>query len=134
MIEHLVNTYFAREQPWLHVLDETHSRDSRRRDGRYSSSLLINSTLALASRYLIRMEVHSGPNNPYSACRAFLQSAKTSLQIGLKWLRTTTVQTIELMSIFYVTIGSNAAGRLLSLHMGLNMDMVAVRTAAEAQE
>ena len=129
LIEHLVDLYFEWEQPWLQVVDETLFRDSWHRNGRYYSPLLLDCILALASRYSMKPEVRSNPNDANTAGQAFCQSAEARLQSELKWPRITTVQSLSLLSIYYVAIGSDAAGWLhhgmsirLILDMGINID------------
>ncbi|KAL5610610.1 hypothetical protein FOBRF1_006727 [Fusarium oxysporum] len=130
--EHLIDLYFAWEQPWLQVVDEALFRDSRRSNGRYHSALLLDCIMALASRYSNRPEVRSDPRDPNTAGMAFIQSAEARLQGELKWPRITTVQSLAIMAIFYVAVGSDAAGWLhhgmairLVLDMGLNLDSIA---------
>ncbi|KAJ3548888.1 hypothetical protein NM208_g790 [Fusarium decemcellulare] len=127
--EHLIDVYFEWEQPWLQVVDEALFRDSRRNNGRYYSALLLDCMLALASRYSERTEARSDPRDPNTAGMIFIKAAESRLQSELTWPRITTVQSLAIMAIFYVAVGSDAAGWLhhgmairLILDMGLNID------------
>ncbi|SPJ75718.1 related to C6 transcription factor [Fusarium torulosum] len=130
--EHLINLFFEWEQPWLQVVDEALFRDSRRSNGRYHSALLLDCMMALASRYSDRPDVRSDLRDSDTAGMAFMQSAEVRLQGELKWPTITTVQSLAIMAIFYVAIGSDAAGWLhhgmairLVLDMGFNLDTTA---------
>ncbi|KAH6950812.1 fungal-specific transcription factor domain-containing protein [Fusarium avenaceum] len=130
--ENLVNLYFEWEQPWLQVVDEALFRDSRRNNDRYHSALLPDCMMALASRYSDRPDVRSDPRDSNTAGMVFMKSAEVRLQGELKWPTITTVQSLAIMAIFYVAIGSDAAGWLhhgmairLVLDMGFNLDTTA---------
>ncbi|KAG5660937.1 hypothetical protein KAF25_002580 [Fusarium avenaceum] len=130
--ENLIRLYFEWEQPWLQAVDEALFRDSRRSNGRYHSPLLIDCMMALASRYSDRPDVRSDPRDSNTAGMTFMRSAEVRLQGELKWPTITTVQSLAIMAIFYVAIGSDAAGWLhhgmairLVLDMGFNLDTTA---------
>uniref|UniRef100_A0A0B7KL34 Zn(2)-C6 fungal-type domain-containing protein n=1 Tax=Bionectria ochroleuca TaxID=29856 RepID=A0A0B7KL34_BIOOC len=129
LIHYLIDIYFEWEQPWFQVVDEALFRGSLQNGGRYYSPLLRDCMLALASRYSDRTETRSDPENPNTAGAPFIQAAEARLQAEVKWPRITTVQSLSIMAIFYVAIGSDAAGWLhqgmairLSLDMGLNLE------------
>lgn len=127
--DELIATYFKWEQPWAQVVDEHLFRSHRATKGRYFSSLLLNSILAIASRYSTRREIRSDPNDPKTAGIPFLEKAETLLHSELRWPSITTIQSLSILGVFYVAIGSDAAGWLhagmaqrLALDMGLNID------------
>ncbi|KAL6407211.1 Zn(2)-Cys(6) zinc finger domain protein [Ilyonectria robusta] len=129
LMTHLIDLYFKWEQPWCQVVDESLFRQSKQTNGRYFSPLLLNCILAIASRYCDRPEVRSDPDDPNTAGRIFLDTAEVLLHFDLKWPSITTIQSLEIMAIHYVAIGSDAAGWLhhgmatrLALDMGLNLD------------
>ncbi|KAM0476572.1 hypothetical protein ACHAP7_006822 [Fusarium lateritium] len=130
--ENLIHLFFEWEQPWLQVIDEALFQDSRRSNGRYHSALLLDCMMALASRYSDRLDVRSDPRDSNTAGMIFMKSAEVRLQAELKWPTITTVQSLAIMAIFYVAVGSDAAGWLhhgmairLVLDMGFNLDTTA---------
>ncbi|KAK7419601.1 hypothetical protein QQX98_003192 [Neonectria punicea] len=127
--EHLINLYFEWEQPWNQVVNERLFRHSRQNGGRFFSPLLLNSILGLGSRYSDRIEVRTDPDDPNTAGRMFLETAEVLLHFDLKWPSITTIQSLAVMAMLYVAVGSDAAGWLhhgmairLALDMGLNLD------------
>ncbi|KAH7131319.1 fungal-specific transcription factor domain-containing protein, partial [Dactylonectria macrodidyma] len=128
-VEHLIDLYFEWEQPWCQLVDEQLFRQSRQNGGRFFSPLLLNCILAIGSRYSDKVEVRADPDDPNTAGRMFLETAEVLLHFDLKWPSITTIQSLGVMAIFYVAIGSDAAGWLhhgmairLVLDMGLNLD------------
>ncbi|KAJ5966655.1 hypothetical protein N7501_002903 [Penicillium viridicatum] len=126
---HLIDLYFEWEQPWLQVVNEELFRDSMRSGGRYFSPLLLNCILALGSRYCDRIEVRSDPNDSNTAGKIFLERAERLIQNDLRWPKITTIQSLAIMGMAYIAMGSDAAGWLhqgmairLALDMGFNMD------------
>ncbi|CAI7640510.1 unnamed protein product [Penicillium crustosum] len=126
---HLIDLYFEWEQPWLQVVNEKLFRDSMRSGGRYFSPLLLNCILALGSRYCDRIEVRSDPNDSNTAGKIFLERAERLIQNDLRWPKITTIQSLAIMGMAYIAMGSDAAGWLhqgmanrLALDMGFNMD------------
>ncbi|KAK9848425.1 hypothetical protein MYU51_016627 [Penicillium brevicompactum] len=126
---HLIDLYFEWEQPWFQLVNETLFRDSMRDGGRYFSPLLLYSILAVGSRYCDRIEVRTDPNDPNTAGKMFLERAESIIQNDLRWPKITTIQSLAIMGMAYIAIGSDAAGWLyqgsanrLALDMGLNMD------------
>ncbi|OMP86111.1 Nitrogen assimilation transcription factor nirA [Diplodia seriata] len=133
LVEHLIDLYFEWEQPWYQVVDEALFRDSRQSNGRYFSPLLLYCILAVASRYSDRPEVRSDPQDPNTAGIIFLEHAEALLHFDLKWPSVTTIQSLAIMAVLYVAIGSDAAGWLhhgmairMMLDKGLNMDSTIV--------
>ncbi|KAJ5427461.1 Transcription factor [Penicillium cf. griseofulvum] len=126
---HLIDLYFEWEQPWFQMVNETLFRDSMTCGGRYFSPLLLNCILALGSRYCDRIEVRSDPNDSNTAGKIFLDQAEKLIQNDLKWPKITTIQSLAIMGMAYIAMGSDAAGWLhqgmanrLALDMGFNMD------------
>ncbi|CAG8902444.1 unnamed protein product [Penicillium egyptiacum] len=126
---HLIDLYFEWEQPWLQMVNEKLFRDSMRHGGRYFSPLLLNCILALGSRYCDRIEVRSDPNDSNTAGKIFLEKAEELIQNDLRWPKITTIQSLAIMGMVYIAMGSDAAGWLhqgmanrLALDMGFNMD------------
>ncbi|VUC31664.1 unnamed protein product [Clonostachys rosea] len=154
LTENLIDLYFEWEQPWLQVVDETLFRDSRERNGRYFSPLLLCCILAIASRFSDDTRVRSDPEDPNTAGLIFLEHAEALLHFDLKWPNITTVQSLTIMAIFYVVCknpsgvvpvklntlqatGADAAGWLhhgmatgLIIDMGLNIDSTSVTGSA----
>ncbi|CAL5867167.1 uncharacterized protein PFLUO_LOCUS1379 [Penicillium psychrofluorescens] len=126
---HLLDLYFEWEQPWYPVINEKLFRESLAYGGRYCSSLLLNCVLALGSRYSDRLEVRTDPNDSNTAGKAFIEKAERLIPHDLKWPSITTIQSLTIMNMVYVAMGSDAAGWLhqgmairLALDMGFNMD------------
>ncbi|KAJ6014307.1 hypothetical protein N7540_008898 [Penicillium herquei] len=126
---HLINLYFDWEQPWSQVVNETLFRESLACGGRYCSNLLLNCILAMGSRYCDRIEIRSDPNDSNTAGKMFISTAEKLLKNDLRWPKITTIQSLAIMGIFYIAMGSDAAGWLhqgmanrLAIDMGLNMD------------
>ncbi|KAJ6129437.1 hypothetical protein N7512_002217 [Penicillium capsulatum] len=126
---HLIDLYFEWEQPWLQVVNEQLFRDSLACGGRYCNPLLLNCILALGARYSERLDVRSDPNDPNTAGKLFLENAERLVANDLRWPKITTIQSLAIMGMVYVAMGSDAAGWLhqgmagrLALDMGLNMD------------
>ncbi|RMJ07962.1 hypothetical protein CDV36_012432 [Fusarium kuroshium] len=129
LVDHLIEIYFEWEQPWFQVVDRKLFLESRRDGGRYFSHLLLYSILAIASRYTSLEEVRTDTQDVNTAGLGFLQQAEARLQADLKWPSITTIQSLTIMAIMYVAIGSDASGWLhhgmairLVLDMGLNLD------------
>ncbi|KAM5352666.1 hypothetical protein ACJ41O_005388 [Fusarium nematophilum] len=126
---HLIDLYFEWEQPWCQVVDETLFRQSMKDGGRYFSPLLLNCILAMGSRYTDLLAVRTDPDDVNTAGRSFLDRAEDLLQADLKSPLITTIQSLAIMAVLYVAIGSDASGWLhhgmairLVLDMGLNFD------------
>ncbi|KAJ5157855.1 Transcription factor [Penicillium canariense] len=126
---HLIDLYFEWEQPWYQVVNEKLFRESLACGGRYSSPLLLNCILALGSRYCDRIEVRSDPADPNTAGKMFIDNAEKLIQNDLRWPKITTIQSLAIMGMVYIAMGSDAAGWLhqgmasrLALDMGFNMD------------
>jgi hypothetical protein len=100
--DHLIDLYFTWEQPWYPVVNEGLFRHSERANGRYCSPLLLNSILALGSRYTERMEVRSDVDDANTAGRVFLEKAEVLLHYGLKWPDITTIQSLAILSIVHI--------------------------------
>ncbi|XDG07557.1 hypothetical protein ABKA04_007172 [Annulohypoxylon sp. FPYF3050] len=127
--EELIRIYFKWEQPWVQVVDEKLFRDHRTTKGKYFSPLLLNCILAVASRLGHFEETRSVPDDPKTAGVYFLEKAEILLHYELRWPSVTTIQSLCILGIVYVAIGSDAAGWLhagmaarLALNMGLNLD------------
>ncbi|KAF5630184.1 C6 transcription factor [Fusarium sp. NRRL 25303] len=127
--EHLISCYFEWNNPWCQYVNEDLFRQSERAGGRYSSPFLLNSVLALGSRYSDRSEVRPFTCHPNCAGRRFLAKANSFLHEELKKPTITTIQALAISGIFYVAIGQDAAGWLrhgmaiqLALDMGMNLD------------
>ncbi|KAH7123495.1 fungal-specific transcription factor domain-containing protein [Dactylonectria estremocensis] len=128
-VEHLIDLYFEWEEPWCQLVDEQLFRKSRQTGGRFFSPLLLNCVLAMGSRYSDMVEVRTDPDDPNTAGRMFLETAEVLLHFDLKWPSITTIQSLGVLAILYVAVGSDAAGWLhhgmairLVLDMGLNLD------------
>ncbi|CAI7637055.1 unnamed protein product [Penicillium glandicola] len=126
---HLIDLYFEWEQPWLQMVNEKLFRESMKDGGRYFSPLLLNCILALGSRYCDRIEVRSDPNDSNTAGKMFLEKAEELIRNDLRWPKITTIQSLAIMGMAYIAMGSDAAGWLhqgmanrLALDMGFNMD------------
>ncbi|KAJ5625387.1 hypothetical protein N7510_001696 [Penicillium lagena] len=126
---HLLDLFFEWEQPWFPVINEKLFRESLACGGRYCSSLLLNCVLALGSRYSDRLEVRTDPNDSNTAGKMFIEEAERLIQHDLRWPSITTIQSLTIMNMMYVAMGSDAAGWLhqgmairLALDMGFNMD------------
>lgn len=133
---HLIDLYFAWEQPWYQIVDEDLFRDSMANRGRYFTPLLLYSILAMGSRYSDRIETRTDANDPNTAGRFFLEQAKTLLHREMERPSLTTIQALGLIGMFYIATGADAAGWLhhgmanrLSLDMGLNLDPAAFEGA-----
>ncbi|RAH87507.1 hypothetical protein BO86DRAFT_351332 [Aspergillus japonicus CBS 114.51] len=127
--EHLIALYFQWEQPWLQLVDEQLFRQSLHQEGRYCSPLLLHCILAMGARYSERLEVRSTPDDPNTAGESLLEVAEVLLHFDLRSPSITTIQSLGIMAIFYVAIGSDSKGWLrhgmairLALDMGLNLD------------
>ncbi|EAW20573.1 Zn(II)2Cys6 transcription factor [Aspergillus fischeri NRRL 181] len=133
---HLIDLYFAWEQPWYQIVDEELFRESMANRGRYFTPLLLYSILAMGSRYSDRVETRTDANDPNTAGRFFLEQAKTLLHGEMERPSLTTIQALGLIGMFYIATGADAAGWLhhgmanrLSLDMGLNLDPAAFEGA-----
>ncbi|KAJ5578461.1 fungal-specific transcription factor domain-containing protein [Penicillium hispanicum] len=129
LAEHLIDIYFQWEQPWHQVVDENLFRQSHKDKGRYFSPLLLNSILALGSRYSDRRDVRSDPDDPSTAGQLFLENAEVMLHFDLRSPTITTIQSLSVMALAYVAIGQDAAGWLrhgmairMAIDMGFNLD------------
>ncbi|OTB09486.1 hypothetical protein M426DRAFT_316032 [Hypoxylon sp. CI-4A] len=127
--EELIQIYFKWEQPWDQVVDEKLFRDHRATQGKYFSPLLLNCILAVASRLSHRKELRSNPDDPKTAGVYFLEKAEILLHYELRWPSITTLQSLCILGVAYVAVGSDAAGWLhagmatiLAVDMGLNLD------------
>ncbi|RDW63052.1 fungal specific transcription factor domain-containing protein [Aspergillus mulundensis] len=127
--EHLVVLYFKWEQPWCQLVDESLFRQSMHSQGRYFSPLLLNSILAIASRYSDRPEVRSVRDDPNTAGQTFLEVAEVFLHFDLQYPSITTIQSLGILAMMYVATGSDSKGWLrhgmavrLALDMGFNLD------------
>ncbi|KAJ6042995.1 uncharacterized protein N7446_001191 [Penicillium canescens] len=127
--EHLIAIYFEWEQPWCQLVDESLFRESMQSKGRYFSPLLLNSILAIGSRYSDRPEVRSVRDDPNTAGQAFLEIAEVLLHFDLQSPSITTIQSLGILAIMYVATGSDSKGWLkhgmavrLALDMGLNLN------------
>ena len=76
----------------------------------FCSPLLLNATLALASRYSDRPEVRTDPNDPATAGEPFAASAKVMLQHECEAPTTTTVQAAALLSLWETSRDKEALG------------------------
>ncbi|KAF7121817.1 hypothetical protein CNMCM5793_009370 [Aspergillus hiratsukae] len=133
---HLIDLYFAWEQPWYQIVDEDLFRDSMAHGGRYFTPLLLYSILAMGSRYSDRIETRTDANDPNTAGRFFFEQAKALLHREMERPSLTTIQALGLIGMFYIATGTDAAGWLhhgmanrLSLDMGLNLDPAAFEEA-----
>ncbi|KAF4609843.1 hypothetical protein G7Y89_g15780 [Cudoniella acicularis] len=127
--DHLVDLYFAWEQPWCWVINERLFRESERHGGRFCNPLLLNCILAIASRFTDRVDVRSDSSDPNTAGSLFFDNAEVLLHYDLKWPTITTIQSLSIMGTMYVAVGADAAGWLhqgmanrLAIDMGLNLD------------
>ncbi|KAL3455185.1 fungal-specific transcription factor domain-containing protein [Aspergillus heterothallicus] len=131
--DELIDLYFRWEQPWAQTVDEKLFRDARATQGKYFSPLLLNCILAVASRFSLRPEVRTDPNDSNTAGRLFLEKAEIFLHYDLKNPNITTVQSLCILGNIYVAIGADAASWLhigmacrLALDMGMNIDSASV--------
>ncbi|KAL4793229.1 fungal-specific transcription factor domain-containing protein [Aspergillus venezuelensis] len=127
--EHLITLYFTWEQPWCQLVDERLFRESMQNKGRYFSPLLLNCILALGSRYSDRLEVRSAPHDSNTAGQMFLDIAEVLLHFDLQYPSITTIQSLGVLAMMYVAIGSDSKGWLrhgmavrLALDMGFNLE------------
>jgi len=100
--DELIDLYFRWEQPWAQTVDEKLFRDGRATEGKYFSPLLLNCILAIASRFSLRPEVRTDPNDPNTAGRLFLEKAEIFLHYDLKTPNITTVQSLCILGNIYV--------------------------------
>ncbi|KAJ5700889.1 hypothetical protein N7493_011935 [Penicillium malachiteum] len=77
---HLIDLFFAWQNPWLQVVDEALFRESRSSNGRYCSLLLEYCILSFGSRFTDNREVRSDPEDPSTAGQAFYEKAQLILQ------------------------------------------------------
>ncbi|KAH6713724.1 putative C6 transcription factor [Leptodontidium sp. MPI-SDFR-AT-0119] len=139
--DHLLDLYFAWEQPWCWVVNERLFRESEKDGGRFCNPLLLNSILAIASRFTDRVEVRSDPSDPNTAGSLFFDNTQVLLHYDLKWPTITTIQSLSIMGTMYVAVGADAAGWLhqgmanrLAIDMGLNLDPMSMQRAATISE
>lgn len=99
---HLIDLYFAWQNPWLPVVDETLFKGSRRSSGRYYSPLLEYCILAFGSRFTDNHDVRSDPADPSTAGKMFYEKAELFLQLDLKSPTLTTIQSLTLLSSLHV--------------------------------
>lgn len=97
----LVDLYFQHEHPWYPVLDERLFRAHVQSGGRFSSELLLNCVLAVASRYSDRVEVRSVPDDPNTAGKIYLEKAEVLLHFDLKWPSITSIQSLAILGMIY---------------------------------
>jgi hypothetical protein len=100
--DHLIDLYFTWEQPWYPVVNEHLFRHSERANGRYCSPLLLNSIMAVGSRYSDGPEVLTDPNDKNTAGRVFLERAEVLLHDQIKRPDITTIQALAILSIAYI--------------------------------
>lgn len=100
--DHLLDLYFAWEQPWCWVVNERLFRESEKDGGRFCNPLLLNSILAIASRFTDRVEVRSDPSDPNTAGSLFFDNTQVLLHYDLKWPTITTIQSLSIMGTMYV--------------------------------
>ncbi|KAL4947421.1 fungal-specific transcription factor domain-containing protein [Aspergillus filifer] len=131
--EHLITLYFTWEQSWCQLVDEHLFRESMQNKGRYFSPLLMNCILALGSRYSDRLEVLSAPHDHNTAGQTFLDIAEVLLHFDLQYPSITTIQSLGVLAMMYVAIGSDSKGWLchgmtvrLALDMGFNLECAAL--------
>lgn len=106
---HLIDLFFAWQNPWLQVIDEALFRESRKSNGRYCSPLLEWCILAFGSRFTDNHEVRSDPDDPSTAGKVFYEKAELILQFDLKFPTITTIQSLALLSSLHVVcLATNA--------------------------
>ncbi|KAF2014566.1 hypothetical protein BU24DRAFT_216585 [Aaosphaeria arxii CBS 175.79] len=127
--EELIDLYFHWEQPWLQLVDEKLFRKSLQTNGRYSSPLLVCCILAVASRYSDEADARSDPDDPSTAGIVYAEAAEAMLQAEIKNPSITTVQSLGILGLYFIGIGSESIGWLyngmanrLILDIGLNID------------
>ncbi|CAI6094967.1 unnamed protein product, partial [Clonostachys chloroleuca] len=132
--ERLIDCSFEWEKPWCQVVDEKLFRDSERNGGRYSSPFLVNSILAMGSRYSDRTDIRQSPAHSNCAGQIFLARAEKMLNAELKKPTVTTVQALAILGILYVAVGQDTVGWLhhgmsvqLALDIGIHMDSTVLR-------
>ena len=100
--DELVDLFFTWQNPWMHIVDETLFRDSRKTQGRYHSPLLEYCVLGHGSLFTDRPEVRSDPDDETSAGKLFYEKAQLFLHFDLKWPSLTTIQSLLLLSTLHV--------------------------------
>ncbi|KAF6828093.1 C6 transcription factor [Colletotrichum plurivorum] len=135
--EGLLDLYFQWEQPWLQLVDEKLFRQSLESNGRYSSSLLVCCILAVASRYSDDAEARSDPNDSNTAGALYAEAAEAMLQTEIEDPSITTVQSLGILGLYFIEIGSDSVGWLymsmanrIVLDLGLNIDSRSVTDMA----
>ncbi|KAG7128593.1 Nitrogen assimilation transcription factor nirA like protein [Verticillium longisporum] len=128
---HLVDLYFAWDNPWHNILNEGRFRYAMKHNTKCFSPVLLNSVLAMGSRYSDRIDVRSDPADGNTAGRPYLEVAEKLLQKELQHPRIATVQSLAIMGVLYAAMGRDACGYLhqgmanrLALDMGLNIDPI----------
>lgn len=96
--EELTCLYFARQNPWLYLVDERLYRESCLTKDRYWSPLLESCILAMGSRFSDREDVRSDMNDANTAGRFFLERAELYLYYDLKYPTLTTIQALMILS------------------------------------
>ncbi|KAK9371423.1 fungal-specific transcription factor domain-containing protein [Lipomyces kononenkoae] len=126
---HLLDLFFAWQNPWCQVVNETLFRESEATQGRYSSPLLLICMMAMGSRFSDDPDLRTDPEDPNTAGVLFLEKAEVLLYYDLKWPSLTTIQSLSILSIMKIATGSDAGGWLyqgmatrLALDMGFNYD------------
>ncbi|KAM9877950.1 hypothetical protein VD0002_g1838 [Verticillium dahliae] len=128
---HLVDLYFAWDNPWHNILNEGRFRYAMKHNTKCFSLLLLNSVLAMGSRYSDRIDVRSDPADGNTAGQPYLEVAEKLIQKELHHPRMATVQSLAIMGVLYAAMGRDACGYLhqgmanrLALDMGLNIDPI----------
>lgn len=98
---HLVDLYFAWDNPWHNILNEGRFRYAMKHNTKCFSLLLLNSVLAMGSRYSDRIDVRSDPADGNTAGQPYLEVAEKLIQKELHHPRMATVQSLAIMGVLY---------------------------------
>lgn len=128
LIRHLLALYFCWEYPVFASLSREHFMDDFHQGRhRYCSPLLVNSLLAVGSRWSTHLNSRADPNDGNSPSDSFFAESVRLLNQETDRRSLTTVQALGLMSMREISCGRDAEGRYysaqairLAIDMGLH--------------
>lgn len=131
LINHILLLYLCWEYPIFSPLSKDHFlEDFKTGNTEYCSSLLVNSILAVGSRYSDQPEVRRDPFDANTAGNNFFIEAIRILELEKDRCRITTIQAIHFLAIWEASCGRLTASLFysdqsigLAIEMGLHKDI-----------
>ncbi|KXX80199.1 Nitrogen assimilation transcription factor nirA [Madurella mycetomatis] len=138
LVRHLLDLYFCWEYPTLASLSREHFlKDFEAGCSRYCSSLLVNSLLALGSRFSDRPEFRAKPDGHHTAGDEFFKEAQRLFLELEDHNEVTVVQALGIMAIREASFGRDLESRYYagqSVRLAIEMGLHRVETYNEDDE